>query len=326
MTFAPEMNWVPARFPHEITDQEAGQKIVDNINEALKTIEEYSGVAIRAKLDSFHVNPDTDAPISWSIEICPVHYFHTEWLSTEKGEGGISSWTTFKNTLKWLFGWMRKEQKMVPSAKKKRKDGTLVQYPGGGCHINIGADLFPMSHRFYGQMERFHRNLAVDYANRPYLRWLFADWFSNIAHHSLWNPDSGPINKWLHANESREDFLFRTMIRGTHAIESRFMASNKGAHNTFEFRFFRMVEDPEELRLIALFTEAWVSHLTFSVYENKTIEFNLTKRRWAEFKNSRTVWAQHIAPFIKSLGLKPNDYRMFFERNYLTRLKFGKME
>lgn len=325
-TFAPELNFVLAKSPYEITDYAAGETLISQINAELIELERITGVAMRAKLDPFHTNPETEAVVSWSVEVCPVHSFDTEWLSEGvMDEKGNSNWSTFRLYMNWLFKRMKKGYGLVPSVQKKRRDGTEVHMPGGGAHIHYGANLFGMGPNFYKNMERFHTDLAVSYANRPYLRFLFADWLSDRAHHTLWNPEEGKVPTLK--GQTVEHALFGLLLDGgIHAIESRFMNTAKGSHNTFEFRFFRMVENPDELRLIVRFVEAWVNHLRMNVYWGVPVCYSLTKRKWREFKDGRTVWLRHIAPFLKELGLNPKDYRMFFTRNYLTRLKFGKME
>lgn len=319
-TFSPEMNMVPRAYPMGYRSHKEAQKVCSKVNRILDALSKRFGPCAIAKPDPLHLkggeedeNGETN---TYSIEIIPVTHFYFGWL-----ESGDGKWAVFKEYLDALFAAM-KRYSLAPSVKRTRK-GVTTHFAGGGFHIHCGADLYNTGPDFYKRMERFHRDIAVDFANHPELRWLFADWMSDQAHHLIWRPD---MPKKPAGFETMEDYMFYKLLNGAYAIESRFMKNAKGSHLTFEFRFFRMVENPEEFRLAARFVEAWVRTVRDAAYwDVPPVKFTMNRRKWNALMDPDKAWRK-ISLFLEDMCLDPKDYRVFFERNYLMRLKHGKMD
>lgn len=321
-TFSPEANWISRARPMGYTSLKEAQKVADTVNKKLKTLAARYGVCTVAKPDVLHMkggqedeNGETN---TYSIEVIPTTHFHFKWIEDTSDSG---EWDIFKKWLEELFAAM-KSMGLAPSVTRTRK-GVTTHFAGGGIHWHIGADLYHTGPDFYKRMERFHRDMAVSYANHPELRWLFADWMSDQAHHLIWRPD---MPKKPAGFETMEDYMFYKLLNGAYAIESRFMKNAKGSHLTFEFRFFRMVENPEEFRLAARFVEAWVRTVRDAAYwDVPPVKFTMNRRKWNDLMNPEKAWRK-ISMFLEDISLDPKDYRVFFERNYLMRLKHGKMD
>lgn len=313
------MNWVPRAHPMGYRSYKEAQKVCSKVNRTLDALSKCFGPCAVAKPDPLHLkggeedeNGETN---TYSIEVIPVAHFYFSWL-----EDGNGKWGIFKRYLDALFAAMKRYD-LVPSVSRTRK-GVTTHFAGGGCHFHVGADLFVTGPRFYINMERFHRNIAVEYANHPEIRWLFADWMSSQAHHLVWSPNTEKPASF----PNMEDYLFYSLLNGAYAIESRFMKNSKGSHLTFEFRFFRMVENPEEFRLAARFVEAWVNSVAGNVtLGDESAKFTMNRRKWNALMNPDKAW-RAISRFLDDMFLNPEDYRVFFERNYLMRLKHGKMD
>jgi len=319
-TFSPEANWLPIAHPMGYRSYQEAWKVCLKINRALGALSKRFGPSAISKPDPLHLTggeeDENGEANTYSIEVVPLTHFHLDWL--ERGE---QQWSIFKKWLDELFALMKRHG-LAPSVTRTRK-GVTTHFSGGGCHFHVGADLYGIGPDFYKRMERFHRDIAVDYANHPELRWLFSDWMSNQAHHLVWRPDTP---KKPAGFKTMEDFVFYKLLHGAYAIESRFMKNAKGSHLTFEFRFFRMVENPEEFRLAARFVEAWVRAVRDAMYwDVPPIKFTMNQRKWNARMDPDKAW-RAISVFLEGISLDPKDYRVFFERNYLMRLKHGKMD
>lgn len=319
-TFSPEMNWVPRAHPMGYRSYKEADKVCSKVNQLLDILFKRFGACAVAKPDLLHPTGGEEdehgETHTYSIEVVPASHFYFIWVNKFS-----DNWPLFKQYLDTLFLVM-KGLGLAPSIKRTKK-GVTTYYSGGGMHIHCGADLFAVAPNFYTCMEQFHRNIAVDYANHPEIRWLFSDWMSDKAHHLIWRPD---MSKKLASFPKMEDYLFHRLVNGSYAIEPRFMKNSKGSYLTFEFRFFRMVENAEELRLAVLFVEAWVAKISGGVcLGSEPVKFTMNRRKWKALMDPNKAW-RAISAFLESIGLNPEDYRVFFERNYLMRLKHGKMD
>jgi hypothetical protein len=316
--FAVECNFVPARAPHEIVNKVSGQRLVDRINIWLTRYALKTGLHMMAKLDPHHNVYEDD--MTWNIEIVPVTKFHLDW---------VKQWTpshfAFLSAMDGLITAMRDKFGLVTEV-IRRKGRVETHHSIGGLHVHRSADLYGFTTDWYRLMERFHRDLATDYANRPYIRWLLAHWMGEgsrvvIDRHRL---EQRAING---AGLLTRDDIFSRALFNASAIEPRFMASTKNSYLTFEFRFVGMVQNATQMCAAVRLIDAWVRHHVERTYaKRKPIQFNLTLARWDEMATPEGA-RQHCREWVESLGLDWADYeRDFFERNYLMRIAHGKME
>jgi hypothetical protein len=312
MTFSPELTFIPAKAPYEITDKKAGEIIIESIIGQLNKRRKCD-IFILPKLDPFHNERSPEE--TYCIEAVPIQFFRTEWLENE-------SWPLFKREVDLLFTIM-KEHGFVPTM-MRRKGGREFHYPGGGCHLHMSADLFqwtPNMENWYDRIKTFHRNLLTDYANRPYIRWLFSNWFADLGS-AVMVTDEGLDSFVAGGANVMSHFIAHS------TVEARYMGSTKGSYLTFEHRYFSMVENTDELKLIATFAQTWMEKIlerqaTIDGDYVGKIPFTLTHEQLKDMRNVRK--AKVICEtFFADLGLQWSDYLPFFKRNYARRIKWGK--
>lgn len=318
-TFAVEANFVPSRAPHEIVNKVSGQRLIHRINQWLAHHGRRTGIHMLAKLDPHHNVYEDD--MTWSVELVPVTHFQLPWVQRND-----KSHTRFVAGIDGIFRGMHERFGLVPKV-VRRKGDTEYHHGIGGQHVHISASLFSFSTNWYRLMERFHRNLVIDYANRPYVRWLLAHWMGGgsaviVDRHRL---EQCAFNGA--ASLTRGDIFFRSLF-GASAIEPRFMASDKNSYLTFEFRIVGMVENARQMCAAVRLLNAWMEHHKDRVlYSPSTpVKFNLTTARWDDMVTPEGA-RRHCRAWVESLRLDWADYEQdFFERNCLMRIKHGKME
>lgn len=332
MTWSPELTFVPARAPHEIRRKSKGQRVVDLLNDWFMRDLAAAGLHIHAKLDPFNVamHPNGlhwDTPESWCIEITPAlgHPFDSDWLHV-----GNESYTGFMAAIELLFGLMEKLGYVPAVTKRVRRKGRLVDrdWPTGGCHIHVGADLFALRPYWYERTERFHRNLVMDYANRPYIRWLLAQWSDD--HNSKCLVTSQTCNPMTGAwRRPKAEELWRKAIVGDcHALEARFMAASKASYLTFEVRCINMVRSAAELRAVALIVTNWFASIAKLTANGGIVRPTITGAKLARYSDigeSRSIcdcWLDSICEsgIVSSIKSTVHD---LYERNYATRILHG---
>lgn len=318
-SFAPELTFIPRRAPHEITSEAVGKRLVKRIQCKLDRISRQTNLWMHVKLDPFH---DAFTPQqTWIVEVVPLVlpgvYWDTAWLDEDD-----SNHRGFMIAIDWLFRLMR-DHGLVPY-RTWRRGGVEYHAPGGGLHVHCGADLFPRGPTFYAQMERFHRDLTVDFANRPYIRWMLAQWSDDLNHETAVNEET--LRAYAKSAPGRrvEDEIYSGSFTQC-SIMARFMSCTKASYLTFELRFVDMVQSATELRAVVRLLAAWVEHHQMRTLRGDlSIPFTLTLADWR--KATHIPSARRLCrEWVKSLGLEWRDYAVFFERNLVRRIRFGKL-
>ena len=311
-TWSPELSFVPRKSPHIITNEEAAQSLIHNLNRQLFGMQDAgSMLTMMAKLDPQQSNP---AVKEWVIEVTPIlaRYFETSWL-----DGGESE-RLVHDTLDYVFRLMRNNG-LVPSV-IKRRGSHEKHWPGGGCHIQYGmGELFDMSANWYKNMELFHRNLIMDYTNRPYIRWLFANWFADEHSHCVLNR----VN--LQSCEWTPDAIFHRGIIHAASLQARFMGGGKTTYLTFEWRMPSMPESAAEVILLAKFFDAWMNKVRDMTLIGTTITPTISVSNFKRWKGIRKLRDDTRHFLVDELHLDWQDYRVFFNRNSVRRVKFGSL-
>lgn len=126
-----------------------------------------------------------------------------------------------------------------------------VHVPTGGGHIHHGiTDLFSDDTQFTVKLAAFEKALFVEYANRPYIRWLFSEWF-DVAHNSRVSLNLGQIEN----ADTQYAYLVGLYSSG---INRRFSCDQKLPYFTFEHRYFDMPPNARQLALQMRFLIAWI--------------------------------------------------------------------
>jgi len=312
-TWSPECTFLPLRYPHVINDPVAGARLIKRINRWLHEFGRKTGLWMTAKLDP-HL-PRDKGGYSYLVELTPVTHFHTHWLDPDD-----ASYAGFMEGIDAIIAVMRKRFGLVPSL-VTRKGDTDLHWPGGGQHVMLGADLFHCSPTFYRDMERFNRNLAVDYANRPYARWLLAHWIGDGGSRVAVNDERLALAPQFPITA---DEIFKRSLDRDYAIVPRFMASPKNSYLTFEFRIVGMVENARQMRSAVLLLKEWMDHHVARVERREpSIRFSLTLPQWETYTTEDGARAA-CKGWVESLGLAWADYEEdHFARNYLMRITHG---
>lgn len=314
--FAFEGTFIPRRHPHEITNRRRGEALVLRINHWLADIGSRSGVWMAAKLDPHHNPYARDGSTTWLVEVTPIHHFKTAWLDRAHEDH-----VAFVTTIDTIITGMRKQFGLVSSF-VTRKGNEDLHWPGGGGHLMMQADSFDYGTHWYRHMERFHRHLAIDYANRPYARWLLAHWIADdsgsrvvVGRDRLELARDTPALWSITTSD-----LFERMVNHTSAIEARFMRGSKAIYPTWECRIVGMVDNARQMCSAARLCNAWLDHL---VHLPKAPRFNLTVAKWDSYTKEAEA-REACRQWVTELGLDWMDYEEdHFQRNYAMRIKHG---
>ncbi len=309
-----ELTFLPVRAPHEIVNRKRGERLVARINDWLRQVGNDFGVCMWAKLDPHH---DPYGPKeTYLVELTPVSSFEMEWLDKES-----PSYNLFMTAIDVIIYTLKNRFKLVPSL-VKRVGNKELHFPGGGAHEHVSADLYSFRTDWYRLMERFHKNLAMDYANKPFIRWLLAHWMGDGGSRVIIDPERMAVAKELPKEGAiTRDTVFERALFYASSIEPRYMASGKNSYLTFEFRIVGMVENARQLRAAVLLIKAWMDQIK----EKKgCLSFNLTQEKWDDMTKEEPA-RDMCRDWVRSLGLNWADYETdFFARNYLMRVKHGK--
>jgi hypothetical protein len=318
MKISPELTFFPSKYPYEIKNHKEGLILIREIKKSIKKSKKIDDTWFLPKLDPFH-NPHEENS-TFCVEAVPATCLYTDWFED-------LDWETTKIVITELFSIM-KSHGLVPSLCKNR-NRTEYHYPGGGCHLHVNVPNFIMSPGWYKSMEAFHRNLLIDYVNRPYLRWLFSNWFADSGSSVIVNTENFKKFKSKKNNIYDIDFFY------TNAIEPRYMSSTKNSYLSFELRFFSMIHNPKELKLIVNFANRWIQHVlkktqeseilgdTFYLNTFKDIPIEITHKKLLDMEDPKKS-KEICKKFLDFLGLPWQDYEIFYDRNYSRRIKFGK--
>lgn len=191
-------------------------------------------------------------------------------------------------------------------------------WPNGGSHIHLSTGFIEDSHLAIDILKLFSDELDYQYAMRPYIRWMFADWFENNNSHCI-------------AELSNNNETYKTRVCNTHAIVRRFFGSQKNTYPSWEFRFFQMVKSPEEFSLHIQFLAAFKDYCMKQAISaegdlsTRYIKVNKVIANIPKFKNIAYAKSE-VRKFFGLLGLDFSAYLPLFEENFVQRIKYGKLE
>lgn len=276
-------------------------KIFKKFAKELKPLNKESekfGTYFYVKVDNFRIsNWETPKGNKYILEVnnCPMRtIYYTDFMESEH----------IKKFIKEIF---KIADKLGLAGKVyKREKNTLIEYPNGGGHIHVGMDLFPNDYNFLTKLCKFQENLYIDFANRPYIRWMFCQWFDNHNTKKALLGDRKAVLSFSQLN---------------HTIYPRFQNIGKTMYPTYEFRFFNAISDVDELVLQVKFLNKWIEYLK---NQQESIPVILHINDLTRFKNLRQSWKE-ISEFLKLINLNPKDYRRFFEENYKPRMRWGEL-
>lgn len=323
MSFSPELTFLPKNKNREFASWEEAEKVMIKLN---KLFLKNKIVTFYPKVEPFHnVHGDNTTYI---IEVVPFYSLNDIWLKERKYF--IKQFNIVFNTCKKMG--------LVPIDKTNNRE-----WPNGGCHIHIGANLFPTTLDYFKNMENFTKNLYMWYANNPWIKWLFTQYFDDnnsevlVTLDDLKDKERGLIEakkfcekmKWgdpdINTYYSPETVM-RLGIEKI-GIKMRFPIHGKNSYNTYEFRFFGMVKNAEELYLITNFLNKNIENLVDITNKNQyiTTPFLLKSASFNDLYKDLKYMKKSLVVYFKSFDLNFKDYEVFWERNYINRIKYGKL-
>lgn len=204
----------------------------------------------------------------------------------------------------------RRAQKLKLKTHKsfQLENGITEDVSNGGGHVHLGM-LSKNNKLFYP----FYFNIANDFANRPYLNWIFNQWMDNEnANHYSAHP------KWMRfAQIRRHDW--------SHSIQSSKSCGliYREALSTLEFRFFdaprawQMVEDHVKFAL------AYYSYILKRTRTGKQIYARVvTKQQVKSFTKMQCI--KEFEQLLRVLKLPVEQYRKYYH-NLHDRYAYGRL-
>lgn len=303
LTFVPDLPG-DKEFGNKNAAQIIADALLTNLTPLSSQLDAYS-IDFIIKVDPFR-SDDNGIKNAWIIEV-----------TNGDRPTRTSQWKDkkFVSLIQKVFDQARK-LKLYPRIRRRG-----IHHPSAACHLHIGiADLLPNDHYFLTNLTRLERNLYHDLANRPYIRWLFAEWFdANINSAATFH--EGDYKAFGMSQLAEYAYSYG---RTAASIAARYSYRYKPAYPTYEFRFFDSVDTAKELARNVKFLEAWMSYHANKALHKIDIPFTLTRSRFKALKNERNAWFV-ISTFLRELNLDPNDFRKPFEENYVLRMRHGEM-
>lgn len=224
-----------------------------------------------------------------------------------------------------------KSLKLYPKFVKKYKDRNVF-YPNGGSHLSLSTNFWADSASFLINLFQLERAFCLDYCNRPYIKWLFSDWNDNINSNVPITKESYKTEVEFNKNslKNNEGYMngssYHDMALSCHSIKQRFANSNKWSYSAWEFRWFNMVANENELLKDIKFLIKWIEFHKAN-YKNSILDKKPLKLKFNDFDKLRDLeYAKNILyQFFSKIGLDFTDYLDRFEENYCNRIKYGKL-
>lgn len=307
MTYGLELTFLPRADPNGFKTETETSKVVRKFNSLLKPVnnpQETGCSVFLAKEESLGDN--------YCIEVVNfINHIASREIEDEQFRDRLSSVFNIADYLR------------LTARASKTEKGIRLEYASGGSHIQHSMNVFGRSHSpcFLNRLACFERNMCSDYANRPYIRWLFAQWFDNTNSLVMFNLDDLPKSGIIKKNPIYKIYSDWCTHIG---IVPRFTGIRRGCIPTYEHRYFDATQTADETIDNLKFIQAWIGSLAERTENGLKIKSKLTRSYFKSLKNTRFAWKE-ISQFLLSLALNPNCYRPNFERNYITRMKFGQM-
>lgn len=218
-----------------------------------------------------------------------------------------------------------------PRIEWMRRDGTTVFAAGGGSHLHLGMNLFEESCHNLSRLHHFERLVALDFVQRPYIRWLFACHYDDL--------NSRPCNTWSYLDNDPDTSLTRdaidrlvTDVQVTSNISPRWSSDSKRIYASWENRFFTdMPATYDELRFHVSFLTRWTDYFVNGLTETDPVafiaehqRFSLTEDSFNQLVTDESYLVDEMTAFFTRIGL---DYApqldTLYRRNLVNRLAYG---
>lgn len=228
------------------------------------------------------------------VEVCsPVH----------------RDWRSMRDWYRWMLHQLGSS---VTVTNKKKGSG--------GGHINCAIPK--------RMKEKFMYNLLVDIGNRPYLNWIFNDPSDNHTANCMWDSkDMQRIYDHVSKNkekwESNDQEFLRVLSELITLTNSRGYAIRVKSEYHFEFRCFDAIRNERDLEDVVVF----VSEYMRSIYSMTVAGhmFDTVGGTTDDLPNFAATARADFNGLLRRIGLEPENYRRFVDRNFEVRRKvYGK--
>lgn len=272
---------------------------------------------------------------------------HNSWcleVNNEPIDSGtlLSEFSYASDALKTAFRIARNLD-LHPCVTRRKRDGTMVEYPTGGGHIHVGTAFWAEGAEYHLRMAVLEQRLCLDFANEPWLRWLFAQWSEDANHADALSmaevKELRRIGKKAQATPSSIARAVHNYALQCQSIKQRSAVTGKPTRPTLEFRFFDAPRSMEELTLQVRFITAWfryhIEKVNLAFEEGDpaiaVTPYTLTPKRYARLGKDIAYGRAEMERFLGGGGLGMSHLSVtsileaFYERNYVNRVRFGKI-
>ncbi len=342
-----ELTWLPKKFkkwPEWLIEEEAKEaakefaKILDK-DESIINLADNLGIepaTVFIPKSDWLRHPWAARPIpqphsSWCVEVnnYPMRVTSFPWFPVSDGLVRLYSIANSIGLTPYVEKW---------SKNKKIK----TEYPTGGGHLHVSLDFWDEGASYLINLWYLERAICLDYANYPFIKWLFSQWFDDQN-----SQLAVPLKLTKEIEETKKNdktidhkdivYVIHDKTLNCHSIKQRTADTGKKVYPTWEFRFFDMPRTAKELQLQVKFLEAWLDYRIKGINElnneKKTngldqVKYTLNSKYFTKLAKDPSFAECEIFQFFSMIGLsfiKDGFKDAFFDRNYVTRMKFGQM-
>lgn len=235
-----------------------------------------------------------------------------------------------------------------PFVSSRSKRGVTREWPTGGGHIHLSTDMWSDGSDYLLRMFNLERGLCLDYANYPFIRWLWAQWFDDTNSELPFTEEkAAELDALIGRSESKRSralTIAHDAVLQSHSIKQRMAYTGKGTYASYEFRFFDMPRSAEELSLQVQFLVSWLrswGQMVDAVIDEedpkrrvkadkaylKRVRYKLTPEYMRRLREDLPFARVEVETFFRErLGL---DYSQGFsditwDRAYVKRALYGK--
>lgn len=212
-----------------------------------------------------------------------------------------------------------------------RKDTT-----GGGGHIHVGIPLHLINNS--KKLSHFLFSLYRDMANRPYLNWIFNDWWDNNTANSLLSLHTTRISFLLREGISSYSILWAilnaiyndnyydkptSVLREFSNMDGDYAICVNDSHDkpTIEFRIFDSKRNWQEVIDHVEFADKYISYIARQSKKRIRVVSEI-KHKNALKRYPKNKAVKEFNKLLRLIGLEPKRYKKYLS-NLNNRYKYG---
>ena len=234
-------------------------------------------------------------------------------------------------------------------------DAIVSQYPlvshrkdigGGGGHIHFGTE-FLKTKKNSGELSfNFHLNLYRDMQNRPYLNWIFNEYFDNESAIDFRNCYNGDDTRQIIFSRQTFKYLFDKYVKperayrydsdgkkykdhvykriyGIFNMAKGYQLMTNNSYKTIEVRIFDGKRNWQEVKDHLFFLNAYIKYILELTKDGKEIKVKVRKFDDIEKLVKDDTCIYEFTKLLRVIGLSSFDYMHYVDLNYKIRKKEG---